>query len=31
VEFYEDQQLATNFASLVAGLVGMAGIMAGRW
>ena len=31
VEFYEDQQTAANFASLVAGLVGVAGMMAGRW
>jgi hypothetical protein len=31
VEFYEDQQTAANFASVVAGLVGMAGMMAGRW
>lgn len=31
VEYYEDQQTAANFASFVAGLVGVAGMMAGRW
>ena len=31
VEYYEDQQLAASFGSLVAGLVGVAGMMAGRW
>jgi hypothetical protein len=31
VEFYKDKQLAANFASLVAGLVGVAGIVVGRW
>lgn len=31
VEYYEDQQLAANFGTLVAGLVGVAGMMAGRW
>jgi pentatricopeptide repeat protein len=31
VEYYEDQQAAANFASFVAGLVGVAGMMAGRW
>jgi pentatricopeptide repeat protein len=31
VEFYEDQQLAASFGSLVAGLVGVAGMVVGRW
>jgi len=31
VEFYEDQTRAASFATLVAGLVGVAGMMAGRW
>lgn len=31
VEYYEDKQAAANFGTLVASLVGVAGMMAGRW
>ena len=31
VEYYEDKQIAASFGTLVASLVGVAGMMAGRW
>jgi pentatricopeptide repeat protein len=31
VDFYEDQQLAASFGTLVAGLIAMAGMVSGNW
>jgi hypothetical protein len=31
VEYYEDKRIAASFGTLVASLVGVAGMMAGRW